>query len=179
VIGKRGRGARLQYRVKWAGWPLEQASWLPVSECDSCAEAVAEFERQQLQRQQRVSAIQQQQQRKAEERVQQWQHKAQARSSAERADESESQPQQRSPIPSLARSLPSPAVQYAEILKSGLRKSASRDAEPLQRKVALLLPSSTSSAEAGLNTQKHKQSGATARVSSPSRRLSLSPSRSA
>src|SRR5690606_28615724 len=103
-----------------------------------------------------------------EERVQQWQHKAQTRSSAEQADESELQPQQRSPPPSLARPLSGPAVQYAEILKSGLQKSASRGAEPLQLKVALLLPSTTSSSEAALNTQKRKQSGATARVSSPS-----------
>jgi len=62
-------------------------------------------------------------------------------------------------------------------LKSGLQKSASRDAEPLQRKVAPL-PSSSSST-ALLKAQKHKQNIATSRVSSPSRRPSLSPSRSA
>ncbi len=180
VIGKRGRGARLHYRVKWAGWPVEQASWLPASECDSCAEAVADFERQQLQRQQRVSAVQQQQQRKAEARVQQWERKAQTDTQEAQINEPEQRSKQPCSSPSLARALSGPAVRYAEILKSGLQKSASRGDEPLQRKVELLLPSTTSSSGAALlNKQKNKQSGATARVSSPSRRPSLSPSRSA
>ena len=144
VIGKRGRGARLQYRVKWAGWPLEQASWLPASECDSCAGAVADFERQQLQRQQRVSAIQQQQQRKAEARVQQWEQKAHTRTHEAGINEQKQRSQQPCASPSLARPLSGPAAQYAEILKSGLQKSASRCSEPLQRKVAPLLSSSSS-----------------------------------
>jgi hypothetical protein len=103
VIGKRGRGARLQYRVKWAGWPLEQASWLPVSECDSCAEAVAEFERQQLQRQQRVAAVHQQQQRKAEARLQQWERKTAARQENAREQKPQSAAQRRVSGPSARR----------------------------------------------------------------------------
>lgn len=181
VIGKRGRGARLQYRVKWAGWPVEQASWLPASECDSCAEAVADFERQQLERQQRVSAIQQRQQRKAEARVQQWEQKAQTRAHEEEIREQ----QQPSKLPcaslSLARPLSSPAAQYAEILKSGLQKSAGRGAESLQRKVAPLLSSLSSSfsSMSMLREQRHQQGSAATRVSSPHGRPSLSPSRSA
>jgi hypothetical protein len=177
VIGKRGRGARLHYRVKWAGWPLEQASWLPASECDSCAEAVADFERQQLQRQQRVSAIQQQQQRKAEARVQQWEQKAQTDTQEAQINELKQRSKPSCASPSLARPLSSPVAHYAEILKSGLQKSASRDADPLQPKVAPLLSSSSSTAS--LKAQGHQQSSAATRVSSPSRRPSLSPSRSA
>ena len=177
VIGKRGRGARLQYRVKWAGWPVEQASWLPASECDSCAEAVADFERQQLQRQQRVSAVQQQQQRKAEARVQQWEQKAQSRTQETEINQQKQPSKHPCAPPSLARPLSSPAAQYAEILKSSLQKSASRSAEPLQRKVAPLLSSSSSTAL--LKAQRHQQSSGTARVSSPHSRPSLSPSRSA
>lgn len=177
VIGKRGRGARLHYRVKWAGWPVEQASWLPASECDSCAEAVADFERQQLQRQQRVSAIQQQQQRKAEARVQQWEQKAQTDTQEAQINELKQRSKPSCASPSLARPLSSPVAHYAEILKSGLQKSASRDADPLQRKVAPLLSSSSSTAS--LKAQGHQQSSAATRVSSPSRRPSLSPSRSA
>src|SRR6185437_8165514 len=107
VIGKRGRGARLHYRVKWAGWPLEQASWLPASECDSCAEAVADFERQQLQRQQRVSAVQQQQ-RKAEARVQQWERKAQTDTREAQTNEPKQRSEQLCASPSLARPLCGP-----------------------------------------------------------------------
>ena len=72
VIGKRRRGAQLQYRVKWQGWPVEQASWLPVEECESCADAVAEFEQRQLEQQQRVNAVHALQVRNCEERVAQW-----------------------------------------------------------------------------------------------------------
>ena len=159
------------------GLAMEQASWLPASECDSCAEAVAEFEKQQLQRHQRVSAVQQQQQRKAEARVQQWEQKAQTRTHEAEINEHKQPSKQPCAPPSLARSLSAPAVQYAEILKSGLQRSASRSAEPLQRKVAPLL--SSSSATASLKAQRHQQSIATARVSSPRGRPSLSPSRSA
>ena len=76
VIGKRGRGARLQYRVKWAGWPVEQASWLPVAECDSCAEAVADFEQRQLEQQRRVGAVHALQLRHCDVRVREWRARA-------------------------------------------------------------------------------------------------------
>jgi len=32
IIGSRGRGARQSFRVKWLGWPVEQASWRPAAE---------------------------------------------------------------------------------------------------------------------------------------------------
>jgi hypothetical protein len=121
VIGKRGRGARLQYRVKWAGWPLEQASWLPVSECDSCAEAVAEFERQQLQRQQRVAAVHQQQQRKAEARLQQWERKSAARQENAREQKPQSAAQQRVSGPSPRREFSDLAATAGEISQLGPR----------------------------------------------------------
>ena len=75
VIGKRGRGARLQYKVRWVGWPIEQASWLPARECESCADAVADFEQQQLQRQRRVAAIHQLQERRTERTMLAWRGK--------------------------------------------------------------------------------------------------------
>jgi RNase H-like domain found in reverse transcriptase/Reverse transcriptase (RNA-dependent DNA polymerase)/Integrase zinc binding domain/Chromo (CHRromatin Organisation MOdifier) domain len=61
VIETRGRGARKQYKVLWKDWPRQQASWLNASDCDGCAEAVADFERLQLAQRRRVHALQQQQ----------------------------------------------------------------------------------------------------------------------
>ena len=68
--------ARLQYKVKWAGWPLEQASWLPASECASCADAVAAFEQRQLELQRRVSATHVRQVRNCEEAAAKWRRMA-------------------------------------------------------------------------------------------------------
>ena len=47
IIGARRKGAARMYRVVWRGWPIEQASWLPLSELTNCAELVAEFEARQ------------------------------------------------------------------------------------------------------------------------------------
>ena len=51
VIARRGRGARLQYRVLWKGWPRETASWLSRDDWSGCEEAIREFE------QRRVGAV--------------------------------------------------------------------------------------------------------------------------
>jgi hypothetical protein len=47
IIGARRKGRHRMYRVVWRGWPVEQASWLSLSELTSCAELVAEFEARQ------------------------------------------------------------------------------------------------------------------------------------
>ena len=47
IIGARRKGRYRQYRVVWRGWPVEQASWLSLSELTDCAELVAEFEARQ------------------------------------------------------------------------------------------------------------------------------------
>jgi hypothetical protein len=172
VIGKRGRGARLQYRVKWAGWPVEQASWLPASECDAYAEAVADFERQQLQRQQRVAAVHQQQQKKAEATLQRWEDKTVTRTHKDRADEQRSA--QSEAAPCSARPLPGPPAHQGEILKGDGPKRTSRGAEPVESKAAPLLSSSSS-----LQPQKHAQHKARARVSSPKGSPPHSPTRAA
>jgi hypothetical protein len=58
IIGSRGRGARMSYKVKWLGWPLEQASWRPAAECrQTCPQRVREFEEQQLRRLQAVQLL--------------------------------------------------------------------------------------------------------------------------
>jgi hypothetical protein len=176
VIGKRGRGARLQYRVKWAGWPLEQASWLPVSECDSCAGAVADFERQQLQRQQRVAAVHQHQQRKAEARLQQWERKTGA--TADRQESaSEQTPQsaaQRRVSPSSARrefsDLAAPA---GEISQTGPRCHGA-ELSVTQAKAGRWGCGSSS-----LHAQTHTQGTTRARVSSPTGSQPHSPTRAA
>lgn len=60
IIGSRGRGARMSYRVKWLGWPVEQASWRPAAECrQTCPQRVREFEEQQLRRLQAVQLLRQ------------------------------------------------------------------------------------------------------------------------
>jgi hypothetical protein len=176
VIGKRGRGARLQYRVKWAGWPVEQASWLPASECDSCAEAVADFERQQLQRQQRVAAVHQQQQRKAEARLQQWERKTRT-TSAREENASEQKPQsaaQRRVSPSSARrKFSDSAAPAREISQTG---PSCRGAELslIQAKTGRWSCGSSS-----LHAQTHTQDATRARVSSPTGSQPHSPTRAA
>ena len=58
IIGSRGRGARMKYKVKWLGWPLEQASWCSAAECRAtCPERVSEYEQRELRRLQAVQII--------------------------------------------------------------------------------------------------------------------------
>jgi Na+-translocating ferredoxin:NAD+ oxidoreductase RnfC subunit len=176
VIGKRGRGARLQYRVKWAGWPLEQASWLPVSECDSCAEAVADFERQQLQRQQRVAAVHQQQQRKAEARLQQWKQKTGltlAREDSASEEKAQSAAQRRVSPPSARREFSDSPALAGEISQTGPRCHGA-ELSVTQAKTGRWGCGSSS-----LHAQTHTQDTTRARVSSPTGSQPHSPTRAA
>jgi hypothetical protein len=72
VIGKRRRGSNTQYKLRWRGWPVEQATWTPAFDCDDCAEKVAEYEAQLLQQQQRVGAVHAKQLAHHERAVDQW-----------------------------------------------------------------------------------------------------------
>jgi len=174
AIGKRRRRARPHHHVKWAGEPLEQASWLPVSECDSCAEAVADFERQQLQRQQRVAAVHQRQQRKAEARLQQWERKSAAR------EENESE--QKPPSAAQCRVSPSSARgEFADLAArageiSQTRPSSCRGAERSLRQAKTRRWSCGSSS---LHAQTHTQDATRAQVSSSTGSQPHSPTRAA
>ncbi len=174
VIGKRGRGARLQYRVKWAGWPVEQASWLPVSECDSCAEAVADFERQQLQRQQRVAAVHQRQQRKAEARLQQWERKSAARGENESEQKPPSAAQCRVSPSSARREFADLAARAEEI--SQTCPSSCRGAE---RSLSQAKTRRWSCGSSSLHAQTHTQDATRAQVSSSTGSQPHSPTRAA
>jgi hypothetical protein len=50
IIGARRARGKREYRVKWLGWPVEQASWMSRDQLDNCAELVAEFEADQARR---------------------------------------------------------------------------------------------------------------------------------
>lgn len=77
IIGSRGRGARQSYRVKWLGWPLEQASWRPAAECrETCPERVRAFEETQRQRRRAVHILRTVEQEKSDRRLQ-WSLQAQ------------------------------------------------------------------------------------------------------
>ena len=44
VIGKRTRYRRTQYLVRWLGYPLEEATWEPLSHLDDAAGHIADYE---------------------------------------------------------------------------------------------------------------------------------------
>ena len=44
ILQKRRRGGTTQYRVKWQGWPIEQASWVDEDQCEGCRDLIAAFE---------------------------------------------------------------------------------------------------------------------------------------
>jgi hypothetical protein len=70
IIGSRGRGARQSYRVKWLGWPVEQASWRPAAECrETCPDRVREFEETQQQRRRAVHVLRAVEEEKREQRA--------------------------------------------------------------------------------------------------------------
>jgi hypothetical protein len=70
IIGSRGRGVRMSYKVKWLGWPIEQASWCPAAECRiTCPERVREFEERELRRLQAVQVIREVEVGRREQRV--------------------------------------------------------------------------------------------------------------
>ena len=71
VIGSRGRGAAQSYKVKWLGWPLEQASWRPAAECrELCPERVRQYEDSQRQRQRALHVLRVAEEEKLERRHQ-------------------------------------------------------------------------------------------------------------
>ena len=71
IIGSRGRGARQSYRVKWLGWPIEQASWRPAAECrETCPDRVREFEEKQRQRRRAVHILRTMEEEKSQQRSQ-------------------------------------------------------------------------------------------------------------
>jgi hypothetical protein len=47
LLGKRGKGGAVEYKVKWQGFPSTEATWEPASAL-SCDEIVAAFEQQQI-----------------------------------------------------------------------------------------------------------------------------------
>ena len=44
VLASRGRGARLQYLVRWKGYPLWEASWESYKALSGAPDAVAAFQ---------------------------------------------------------------------------------------------------------------------------------------
>ena len=46
----RGRGAHTEFLVKWAGWPIEQASWVAEHDCAGALEAFEEYRQRRTQR---------------------------------------------------------------------------------------------------------------------------------
>jgi hypothetical protein len=173
VIGRRGRGARLQYRVKWAGWPVEQASWLPASECDGCADAVADFERLQLQQQRRIAAVQQQQQRNAETRLQRWVDRARGTQKEEQGERRQRPERPCAPSSSACSLKYGPAAHQGEISEEDPMRRASGGAEAGKAKAAALSPSSS------LRAERHAHDDTRAKVSSPRGLSCRSPSRAA
>jgi hypothetical protein len=44
ILRKRRRGRRVEYLVKWAGYPIEEATWEPLENLQNADEAIQEFE---------------------------------------------------------------------------------------------------------------------------------------
>lgn len=44
ILGRRGRGARVRYLVKWLGYPLHESTWEPLSSLASSAESIQAYE---------------------------------------------------------------------------------------------------------------------------------------
>ena len=44
VAQRSGRGGRVEYQVKWVGWPLEDCTWEPVSALADCQGVLREWE---------------------------------------------------------------------------------------------------------------------------------------
>ena len=45
IVGERGHGARRKFLVKWAGWPIEQASWVAEQDCASAQDCIDDYHR--------------------------------------------------------------------------------------------------------------------------------------
>jgi len=58
VTGKRtSRRNKVEYRLRWRGWPEEQSSWVPEEECGDCGEHVADYEQLLLDRRRAVGVV--------------------------------------------------------------------------------------------------------------------------
>jgi hypothetical protein len=58
VTGKRtSRRGRIEYRLRWRGWPEEQSSWVAEEECGDCGELVADYEQLLLDRRRAVGSV--------------------------------------------------------------------------------------------------------------------------
>ena len=44
ILGRRGRGARVRYLVKWLGYPLHEATWEPLSALENSPKAIQAYE---------------------------------------------------------------------------------------------------------------------------------------
>jgi hypothetical protein len=58
VTGKRtSRRNKVEYRLRWRGWPEEQSSWVAEEECGDCGELVADYEQLLLDRRRAVGSV--------------------------------------------------------------------------------------------------------------------------
>jgi hypothetical protein len=44
ILGRRGRGARVRYLVKWRGYPIHESTWEPPSALEGAPEAIRDYE---------------------------------------------------------------------------------------------------------------------------------------
>jgi hypothetical protein len=44
ILGRRGRGARVRYLVKWRGYPIHESTWEPLSALEGAPEAIRDYE---------------------------------------------------------------------------------------------------------------------------------------
>jgi hypothetical protein len=110
IIGSRGRGARQSFKVKWLGWPLEQASWRPAAECrETCPERVRAFEEMQQQRRRAVHILRAVEQEKSEKRLQWSLERSQVHSQPEARPGAEAGKQEKGDSSSLPSLLPPPS----------------------------------------------------------------------
>ena len=76
VTAKRtSRRNKVEYRLRWRGWPEEQSSWVPEEQCGDCGELVADYEQLLLDRRRAVGAVQAVltgKLRERQERVEKW-----------------------------------------------------------------------------------------------------------
>ena len=45
IIGRRKNNGRLEYKIKWEGYPMNQSTWEPMKNLESAKELVEEYNR--------------------------------------------------------------------------------------------------------------------------------------